>query len=72
MVEYNLVQMVASDAHGVTKRTFNLKESYDQIEKDFGLQKVTLMKQVAKDLINGDQISFPAFTEVKKKKFGLF
>jgi len=48
------------------------KEAYEQIGEDFGLQKVTLMKQVAKDLINGDQISFPSYIEVKKKKFGLF
>lgn len=64
--------MVASDAHGVTKRTFNLKEAYEQIEQDFGMLKVTLMKQVAKDLINGDQISFPSYIEVKKRSSGYF
>ncbi|HBH6673676.1 TPA: tyrosine protein phosphatase, partial [Enterococcus faecium] len=30
------------------------------------------MKQVAKDLINGDEINYPIYEEVKKKKFGLF
>ncbi|MCC4044184.1 tyrosine-protein phosphatase [Enterococcus gallinarum] len=72
MVEYNLVQMVASDAHGVKKRTFYMKEAYEQIAKDFDPSKVALMKQVAKDLINGDQIDYPDFIEIKKKKFGLF
>ncbi|MCR1927182.1 tyrosine-protein phosphatase [Enterococcus gallinarum] len=72
MVEYNLVQMVASDAHGVKKRTFYMKEAYEQIAKDFDPNKVTLMKQVAKDLINGDQIDYPEYTMIKKKKFGLF
>ncbi|KAF1298460.1 tyrosine protein phosphatase [Enterococcus sp. JM4C] len=72
MVEHNLVQMVASDAHGVKKRTFYMKEAYEQIAKDFGREKVALMKQVAKDLLNGDPTDYPAFTEVKKKKFGLF
>ncbi len=35
MVKHNLVQMAASDAHGVSKRTFYLKECYEQIAKDF-------------------------------------
>ncbi|MEJ4454818.1 tyrosine protein phosphatase, partial [Enterococcus faecium] len=38
----------------------------------FGKEKVVQMKQVAKDLINGDEISYPIYEEVKKKKFGLF
>ncbi|MGF2146778.1 tyrosine-protein phosphatase [Enterococcus gallinarum] len=72
MVEHNLVQMVASDAHGVKKRTFYMKEAYEQIAKDFDPNKVALMKQVSKDLINGDRIDYPDFIEIKKKKFGLF
>ena len=72
MVEHNLVQMVASDAHGVIKRTFYMKETYAQIAKDFGLEKVNEMQQVTKDLINGDQVSFRDFHRIKKKKFGLF
>ncbi|MGV3083901.1 tyrosine-protein phosphatase [Enterococcus dispar] len=72
MVKHNLVQMVASDAHGVNKRNFYLKEAYEAIAKDFGEAKVVAMKQVAKDLLNGDQIVLPNYTAVKKKKFGLF
>ena len=65
--------MVASDAHGVKKRTFYMKEAYEQIAKDFDPSKVALMKQVAKDLINGDQIDYPEYTtNKKKKKFGSF
>ncbi|MCD5001687.1 tyrosine protein phosphatase [Enterococcus saccharolyticus] len=72
MVKYNLVQMVASDAHGVKKRTFYMKEAYEIIRKEFGQEKVNLMKQVSKDLLNGDSISYPNYQEIKKKKFGLF
>ncbi|MGF1996378.1 tyrosine-protein phosphatase [Enterococcus casseliflavus] len=72
MVAHNLVQMVASDAHGVKKRTFYLKEAYAQIAKDFNVDKVLKMQQVAKDLLNGDSIEYPSYLEVKKKKFGLF
>ena len=72
MVEHNLVQMVASDAHGVNKRNFYMKEAYEAIAKDFGEEKVVAMQQVAKDLLNGDQVEMPAYAAVKKKKFGLF
>ncbi|HFD1827101.1 TPA: tyrosine protein phosphatase, partial [Enterococcus faecium] len=69
---HNLVQMMASDAHGVKKRTFVMREAYAQIEHDFGLEKVTAMKQVAKDLLNRDAVTFPEYSEIKKKRFGIF
>ena len=72
MVTHNLVQMVASDAHGVTKRRFYLKEAYEIIEQEWGKEKVLQMQQVARDLVNGDEVSYTSYTEVKKKKFGLF
>jgi len=68
MVDHNLVQMVASDAHGMNKRRFYLKEAYELIKND----KAKLMQQVAKDLINGDKVSYPSPEKVKKRKFGLF
>lgn len=72
MVEHNLVQMVASDAHGVSKRPFYMKEIFSQIENDFGMDVVNKLQQVAKDLLNGDEVDYPNYVEVKKKKFGLF
>lgn len=72
MVEHNLVQMVASDAHGVHKRNFYLKEAYKKIQKDFGQEVVTEMQQVAKDVANGDPIDYPSHSELKTKKFGWF
>ncbi|EOT49317.1 protein-tyrosine phosphatase [Enterococcus sp. AZ150] len=72
MVEHNLVQMVASDAHGVHKRNFYLKEAYKKIQKDFGKEVVTEMQQVAKDIVNGDSIIYPSHSELKMKKFGWF
>lgn len=30
------------------------------------------MEQVAKDLINGDAVTFPKYSEIKKKRFGIF
>lgn len=70
MVEHNLVQMVASDAHGVKHRTFHLQEAYDIIENDFGLEKVNCMKQIVKDLVNGDNATYLPYSPVRQKKFG--
>ena len=53
------------------KITDNFK-FYEFWSNNFGKEKVVQMKQVAKDLINGDEISYPIYEEVKKKKFGLF
>jgi len=72
MVEHRLVQMVASDAHGVHKRNFYLKEAFEAIEQDFGSDYVKQMEQVAKDVLNGDATEIPLFSEIRKKKFGLF
>lgn len=72
MVKHNLVQMVASDAHGVKKRTFYMKEAYQIIGKEFGKEKVIQMQQVTKDLLNGELVNYPLYQEVKKRKFGLF
>ena len=49
-----------------------MKETYAQIAKDFGQEKVIAMQQVAKDLINGDQVSFQDFQEVKRKSLDYF
>lgn len=71
MVEHHLVQMVASDAHGLKKRPFLMKEAFQQIAHDYGGDTVTALEQVAKDLINGDAVTFPEYTEIKKKRFRL-
>lgn len=68
MVEHNLVQMVASDAHGVHKRNFYLKEAYKKIQKDFGKETVTDMQNVAKAVINGDHVEYDTYSEVILKK----
>lgn len=72
MVENRMVQMVASDAHGINKRNFYLKEAYDAIAKDQGVELVDKMKQVAKDLINGDPIEFEPYRELRRSKFSWF
>lgn len=72
MLENNLVQMIASDAHGVNKRNFYLKEAYEKLRKEFGEQKVLDFKDTAKKVINGDYISLDNYTAYEEKKFKWF
>ena len=73
MVENNLVQMVASDAHHVDKRTFYMKEAFNEITKLYGNRKSDYFQTIAKYIINGDDVGAVDYQEVRKKKiFGLF
>ncbi|MGX7245845.1 tyrosine-protein phosphatase [Enterococcus quebecensis] len=72
MVAHNMVYMMASDAHNVGKRGFFMKKAYDAIAKDMGEEHVLAMQQMARDILNGDDIQRPEFKEIKRKKFGLF
>lgn len=72
MLEHNMLYMMASDAHNLKHRSFYMKEAYEQIQKDFGIERVNQMQQVAKDLLNGDDVSPLDFQEIRKKRFGLF
>lgn len=72
MVENNLVYMLASDAHNVEKRGFFMKKAYEAIARDVGEETVNAMQQMAKDILNGDDVSRPNFSPIKARKFNLF
>lgn len=72
MVAHNMVYMMASDAHNVGRRGFFMQKAYAAIAKDMGASYVEAMQQMAKDILNGDDIQKPDFREIKRKKFGLF
>lgn len=69
MLANRLVYMMASDAHSVSQRGFYLKEAYQEIEQDFGSECVEEMKQMSRDLLNGDPVRRPVFSSVKKNNF---
>jgi protein-tyrosine phosphatase len=66
MMRHNLIHMVASDAHNLKQRTFYLKEAYEMINKQFGREKVDLMQETTKNLINGDAVKLPEYSELKR------
>ncbi|GAB2021889.1 tyrosine protein phosphatase [Pseudolactococcus yaeyamensis] len=56
-VKNSMVQMLASDAHDVDNRNFYLAEAYEMIRKKYGEGKIDYYNCVARDIINGDNIS---------------
>lgn len=65
MLEHNMLYMVASDAHNLRHRTFLMKEAYAEIRKIGGIEMVQAMKQMAKDLVNGDSVVRPNYQAIK-------
>jgi protein-tyrosine phosphatase len=66
MIKNNLGHMIASDAHNLSQRGFYLKEAYGLIEKEYSKEKAIKMKQVARDVLNGDKIEMPEYSYVKR------
>ncbi|GFH41876.1 tyrosine protein phosphatase [Lactococcus hodotermopsidis] len=60
-VANHIVQMIASDAHGINKRNFYLKEAYQYVARHFGHDLVHDMKEVSRSIINGDEVSFTPY-----------
>lgn len=72
MLKHNMLYMVASDAHNLRHRTFLMKEAYEEIRKIGGSRMVEEMQQMAKDLVNGDEVVRPEFSMIKGSRFKFF
>lgn len=72
MLKHNMLYMVASDAHNLRHRTFLMKEAYKEIQKIGGDRMVEEMQQMARDLVNGDEVVRPEFTMIKESRFKFF
>lgn len=68
LVEHNLVQIVASDAHVLPGRKFVLSEALEQIAADFGESKAREFEENAENLINGEYVAAHDYSPIKKKK----
>lgn len=72
MIDHGLIQMVASDAHHIQKRTFYMKEAFRRISKIYGKDISDNYETVARSIINGDSVVVPAYSKIKGNKlFGL-
>lgn len=69
MLDHDMVQMIASDAHALEMRDFYLKEAYEYIGEEYGALRVEEMKQVAKDILNGDRVVAKGYSLIETKKW---
>lgn len=74
IIEANLAHFIASDAHNTTTRGFNMKESYQEIEKQYGMDMSYMFLENGQLLIEGQNVNRfePKRIEKKKKFLGLF
>lgn len=73
LIEADMIHYFASDAHNVNNRQFYLKEAYEKLEAEYGIDLVKRYQQVTKDLVNGEPVFPPEAKKIKKKRFfGLF
>lgn len=72
-IKCNLVHFIASDAHNVSKRTFNMTEAYEKLNHEFGESVADYFEQNAIDLVNGNMYQSVEPEKVVRKKFlGIF
>lgn len=79
MIGLDLAHILASDVHNTDFRPYNLTQAYQQLEADFGSEKVQYFKDNARNILNGDPVIKrpPQQVKASKKKkgfnfFGLF
>ncbi|MFK4307400.1 protein-tyrosine phosphatase [Bacillus sp. RC242] len=73
LVEHKLTHMIASDAHNTTSRGFHLGASYDLIQKEFGIDVMSDLRENPSVLINGKAVYKEDPEQIRRKKlFGIF
>ncbi|MBT2756705.1 tyrosine protein phosphatase [Mesobacillus foraminis] len=73
LIEANLVHFIASDAHNIYKRSFNMGQAFDVIGSKYGIDMLSLFQENAELVIEGKNVYREAPQQIKKKKFlGIF
>ena len=73
LIEANLVHTIATDAHNITDRSFNMSQAYDEIIKKYGVSYASYFTENARLIIEGKPIYGEQPQPVEKKKFfGIF
>lgn len=73
LIEHNLAHVIASDAHHIDYRSFDLKDAYLSLRKRMGTSYVKQLSENAYDILNGEKIHLFEVTRLKSKGlFGFF
>lgn len=70
LIEHHLAHVVASDAHGLERRGFDLQEAYQSVRKRMDTSYVSMLSENAYDILNGERIHLYEPKPLKSK--GLF
>src|SRR5699024_1619201 len=75
LIDANLTHFIASDAHNTTTRPFHLKEAYEHVRKEFGVETYFQLLENSELLIDNMNVNRmePIIPKKRRKKlFGLF
>lgn len=74
IIKANLGFVFASDAHNFEGRRFLMKEAFEKLEQEEGIEKAEQFNLNAKNIINGDDVGDIDYIKISKfrKKFWLF
>ncbi|MBM7690771.1 protein-tyrosine phosphatase [Peribacillus deserti] len=73
LIAANLTHFIASDAHNIKNRSFNMVHAYDEIEKEFGIDMIYFFKENAESVLLGESVYKEMPQQIKTKKFlGIF
>lgn len=68
LVENNLVQFIASDAHALKGRNFVLREAFEQVATDFDETLAFSFENNAENVLNGKSVIARNYRKIQKKK----
>lgn len=75
LIEAGQGYILASDAHDLPGRKYEMREAFDKLKMEFGNELAEEFEENAKSIINGDVVTPHQLQAVKirrKKRFGLF
>lgn len=72
LLDHKMVHFIASDAHDSSTRNFSLREAYESISKDYGMEYTAIYKKNAESLLNGQNLEVEDPIPIRKKIFGWF
>ena len=69
LIKANLVHTIATDAHNISDRSFDMSQAYEEIMKKYGADYVSYFKKNAQLIISGKPIDGEQPQPISKKKF---
>ena len=72
LIQAGQVNVIASDAHHLPGRKYEMREAFEKLTKDFGEDRSRQFEESAEDILNGNDVQRLAITEIQKKHRRLF